>query len=158
MATPAEVFGVLDFLKAQLDAAAFAEFKDRVMNSARRLDGVPREKVLATNLPCPVLVDGRCSAYAARPFNCRAYHSLDRDACQQSFDDPDNPALKHPQYGAVARVHEGAQAGHIAGLADAGYDHTQYELVTALAEALDDPEARKRFDQRGRAFERPSPV
>jgi Fe-S-cluster containining protein len=158
MATPAEVFGVVDFLKAQLDPASFAAFRDRVADTARRLVGLPRAQVLATNLPCPVLVDGRCSAYAARPFNCRAYHSLDRDACQQSFDNPADTTLNHPQYGAVARVHEGVQAGHVAGLADAGFDSKQYELVTALAEALDDPQARERFDRRARAFERPSPV
>lgn len=158
MATPAEVFGVMDYLASELDDTAFAAFRGRVIETARRLAELPREKVLATNLPCPVLVDGRCSAYAARPFNCRAYHSLDRDACQQSFDNPADPTLNHPQYSAVARVHEGVQAGHIAGVADAGYDATQYELVTALAEALEDPAARVRFDSRERAFERPSPV
>ncbi len=158
MATPAEVFGMIDFLKNQLDAAAFDVFRNRVLQTARRLDEVPRAQVLATNLPCPVLVDGRCSAYAARPFNCRAYHSLDREACQASFDNPADTSLNHPQYGAVARVHEGVQAGYIAGVADAGYDAMQYELVTALAEALEDPGARQRYEQRGRAFARPSPV
>lgn len=158
MATPAEVFGLLDYLRETLDEAAFAAFRERVRETDARLAGLDKKQVLATNLPCPVLVDGRCSGYAARPLNCRSYHSLDLGACQASFDDPANPALDHPQYAAVARVHEGAQAGYIAGLADAGYDDGQYELVTALAEALDDPAARQRFDQRGRPFRRPSPV
>ena len=158
MATPAEVFGLLEYLQATLDAEAFAAFQARVVAAAARLAGVAPAQILATNLACPVLVDGRCSGYAARPFNCRAYHSLDRDACQQSFDAPADAALNHPQYAAVARVHEGVQAGHVAGLADAGFDHQQYELVTALAEALADPDARTRFERRGRAFTRPSPV
>ena len=157
-ATPAEVFGLLDYLRSAFDGDWFASFRARVAEAGARLAGLTRAEVLATNLPCPVLVDGRCAGYAARPLNCRAYHSLDRDACQRSFDNPGDPALGHPQYGAVARVHEGVQAGFAAGVRAAGFDASEVELVTALAEALDDEEAAGRFGRGERAFRRQSPV
>lgn len=158
VATPVEVFGLLDYLRSAFDADGFAAFRARVAAAAKRLTGLSRDAVLATNLPCPVLVDGRCSAYAARPLNCRAYHSLDRTACERSFAAPTDASLGHPQYAAVARVHEGVQAGFARGLSDAGYDASEVELVTALAEALDDEDAAARFARGERAFRRQSPV
>lgn len=157
MATPAEVFGLLDYLRQSLDADAFAAFEARVAAAAERIAGLDREQLLATNLACPVLVDGRCAGYPARPFNCRAYHSLDRSACERSFAEPSDPTLGHPQYTQVTRANEGLQSGFIAGLGEAGYDNRQVELVGALAEALADPEARRRFLARGPAFLRESP-
>lgn len=158
MVTPVEVFGLLNYLAANLSTEQFAAFKRRVAEASRKLSELEHRQVLTTNIPCPVLVDGRCSGYAARPLNCRSYHSLDRDACEKSFENPADFSLKHPQFTAVAHVHEGAQSGFIAGLGEVGYDNNQYELVIALQEALDDPEAHVRFRHGKKAFLRNSPV
>jgi Fe-S-cluster containining protein len=158
MATAAEVFGLVDYLESTLSAADFAAFRQRVEAAQERIAGLPKDAVLTTNIACPVLVEGRCSGYAARPFNCRSYHSLDRDACQRAFDHPTDTSLGHPQYAAVARVHEGIQGGFIASLAEAGYDSAQRELVSALHEVLNDAAARKRFQDRATPFLQPSPV
>lgn len=152
MATPAEVFALIEYLQRTLDAEAFAAFRERALATAKTVGALPDERLLTTNVACPVLVDGRCSGYAARPLNCRGYHSLSVAACQASFDAPEDLSLGHPQYGAVARVHEGAQGGYIEGLSDAGYDAEQYELATALAEALTDPDAHARFARGEKAF------
>ncbi len=146
MVTPVEVFGLLDFMQARFTEEEFGEFRQRLRKSAERVRLVPGDRLLSVNIPCPVLVNGQCSAYAARPFNCRSYHSLDRDACQRSFENPERPGQGHPQFSKVARVHESCQAGLLKQTAEAGYDSRQYELVTALEEALDDLEARRRFE------------
>jgi Fe-S-cluster containining protein len=150
--TPVEVFGLLDYLRDALGDAAFADFTGRVAATAATVRALPRQDLLAVNLPCPVLVDGRCSAYPARPLNCRAYHSLDRTACEASFADPANMQLDHPQYAAVARVHEGIQGGFAAGMRECGLDAATRELVTALDEALSDGDARARFLRGENAF------
>jgi hypothetical protein len=158
MATPAEVYGLLDYLAGTLSPQAFAEFRERVAAARARIMALPAAEVLTTNLACPLLVDGHCSGYAARPLNCRSYHSLDLAACQRAFERPTDTSLGHPQYAAVARVHEGLQGGFIEGQAESGYDSAQHELVTALDEALSDPEARSRFLAGKQAFRTPSPV
>lgn len=150
--TPVEVFGLLDHLRANATPEAMATLSARMEQAAAQVHALAPAQRLATNIACPVLVEGRCSAYSARPFNCRAYHSLDLAACEASFANPEDPSLGHPQDAAVARVHEGTQAGFMQALRGAGLDAGQYELATALAEAMADPAARRRFEAGGQAF------
>lgn len=158
MATAPEVFALLDYLASSLDEAAFEAFAERVAAADRALRALPSEAVVTTNLACPVLVDGRCSGYPARPLNCRAYHSTSRQACEDSFNHPEDLERGHPELTALAHVHQGGQAGFIGALEQAGYDARQYELVTALAEALHDPDARRRMNDGETVFLHPLAV
>lgn len=144
-AMPAEVFGVLAYLRRQLTAAALTATAARIRDTAQRLHALRREALLTVNVACPLLDSaGACTAYPARPFNCRAYHSLDVRACEESFEDPSNLALGHPQSALLGAIHAGAQEGLRDSLRAGGADITQYELVTALAEVLDDPDCERR--------------
>lgn len=145
MATPAEVLGLVQYMKQQMQAEAFAAAVARIAATAARLHSLPPDRLLLTNVACPMLAEGACTAYAARPLNCRAYHSLDYNACLSSFLEPDDASLAHPQSAPEARVHEGVQLGLMDVLRSAGVDSRQYELVTALDEALKDPQAAERF-------------
>ncbi len=111
--------------------------------------------MLTTSLPCPALIDGQCSGYAGRPLNCRSYHSLSREACEDSFRHPDDLERGHPQLRAVAAVHVCAQAGFQRALQAHRQDARQFELVTALSEALEDEQSRDRFERGETAFVRP---
>ncbi|MDZ7792044.1 MAG: YkgJ family cysteine cluster protein [Xanthomonadales bacterium] len=158
MATAPEVFALLDYLRSTLDAEAFAAFRQRVAATDRQLRGLPRDEILRTNLACPALVDGRCSGYAGRPLNCRSYHSLSRAACEDSFEHPEDLEKGHPEIRALAQVHQGGQAGFSAALARSGLDNRQYELATALAQALNDPDARRRMSAGEPVFSNPLEV
>lgn len=155
MATPIEVFALLDYLAGNLSEDDLASLTERVRETDRRLRTIEPGQILTTNIPCPVLVDGSCSAYAGRPLNCRSYHSLSREACETSFENPTDLSLGHPQLTALARIHEGAQAGLLMAFDQAGRDRRHYELVTAMAEALEDPGCRERFERGEPAFQRP---
>ena len=152
MVNPVEVFALIDFLHEALSREDWEDFCASVAQANQQLRALPADQVLTTNIPCPVLESGRCRGYSARPLNCRSYHSLSREACEASFNDPGNLDLGHPQLTALAQVHAGGQGGFVAALNEAGFDSRQYELVSALAEALDDPEARNRFGDREQAF------
>lgn len=152
MATPVEVFAVLDYAEQTLDAKAHEAFLARLGSAEDKLRALPEDSILLTNIACPLLVDGCCSIYPARPLNCRSYHSVSRQACEVSFNNPHDLSLGHPQYTAVAKVNEGLQSGFIRGFADQGLDKRQYELVTALAEAVADPQCRERYQRGEQAF------
>lgn len=56
-----------------------------------------KSKLLVLNLPCPFLINSKCSIYEIRPFTCRQYHSRDVRACEKSFQNPKLLHLQHPQ-------------------------------------------------------------
>lgn len=147
MATPAEVLGLAAYIRGSLADDELVALAARISAAAAHIRALPRERVLATNIPCPLLVDGACGMYPARPLNCRAYHSLEVEACRVSFEHPDDLSLTHPQSAAISRVNEGVQQGFIEAMRGVAVDTGQYELVTALDEALQDPDAGLRFER-----------
>jgi len=49
------------------------------------------DEVLHYKSPCPLLVDGACSAYNARPMACRIYLSMQLESCVEFYKNPRNP-------------------------------------------------------------------
>ncbi len=68
-----------------------AEEKDALMaRVSRSLDlkaGKSQKKLarLRRQLPCPLLMGGRCSIYPVRPLVCRAMHTFEAGACEQEL-------------------------------------------------------------------------
>ncbi|MEJ0005733.1 MAG: YkgJ family cysteine cluster protein [Steroidobacteraceae bacterium] len=87
---------------------------------------------------CAFLVAGECAAYEARPSACAAYHSLSKDPCERSFQDPSLPtstvALRSLQVVAAA-LDDGVSAE----LAAQGLNQAHIELHTAVAALLANP-------------------
>ncbi len=108
------------------------------------------------NITCPLLQDDRCSVYAARPHSCRRHHSQDFATCQFTFDHPtdlESPAAHDRD---LFRTLTAAMQQNIDAYSELGFDHTIYELGTALNEALNDPAGWERWKNRGQAFLRAS--
>ncbi|BBK40594.1 hypothetical protein STVA_06140 [Allostella vacuolata] len=94
------------------------------------------------NLPCPILEDGRCRLYADRPLACRAFASTDLEACRRAFAHEPVP-IPVPRQAMALRgllTRAGEAASRAARLPD-----DQYELIAALAIALDDPAAEEKW-------------
>ena len=152
---PVEVFGVVDYLRLKLSPDAHAEARERIRLAAAEVRARPGHDMFTVNIPCPLLgPDGACTVYPARPLNCRAYHSLDVGACRASFENPTDLSLGHPQSNLLANLHGGSQEGLRDSLQAGGYEITQYELATALEEALDDPGCAERHAAGEPAFTR----
>lgn len=108
------------------------------------------------NVPCPLLREGRCSIYAARPHSCRRHHSLDFSACQFTFDHPKDLAAPAAHDRDLFRALSEVMQLNIETYAGAGFDPTIYELGTALHEALHDPSSWERWRHHAQAFLRAS--
>jgi Fe-S-cluster containining protein len=95
-----------------------------------------------TPMPCALLgEDGACGVYEDRPSNCRRYHSLRRSDCENSFFQP-NDLNSRVRLSTPLLVASAAQAmGFRKAIGERGIDTTNYELHTALREALADPAA-----------------
>ncbi|MDA1133120.1 MAG: YkgJ family cysteine cluster protein [Proteobacteria bacterium] len=92
-----------------------------------------------SRLACALLKDGKCTAYADRPFSCRGANSFDAEDCRQMLDGN----RKLTTYPHQRDIWFTIGRSLTAGIEDAGRPESQLELTAALALALahDDPVA-----------------
>ncbi|WP_442964586.1 YkgJ family cysteine cluster protein [Pseudomonas sp. CDFA 610] len=152
VASPVEIFGLIDYLKATLDLSAYRAFEQRVRAAADIVRSLSTEEHLRTNVACPALQDSKCIAYAARPLRCRGHHSWDAQICINEHKNPEvvlGPVTHLPGRALVSGAHID---GFEIALTQNGYDAGAYELISALREAIVDSECKNRFNRRERAF------
>jgi Fe-S-cluster containining protein len=147
-----EVLLIADCVRSHFSTDQQTALSDRLRKHVATVSPLTTDEHHTTNISCPLLDGSRCSVYSARPFPCRAYHSLDVSSCQYSFDHPHDTQECRPQiedlesaWLEMAGLANGAFAKH-------GYDRTGYELGSALFAALTNPAAPRRFHQRKKAF------
>jgi hypothetical protein len=100
---------------------------------------------------CPLLVDGRCSVYAARPMSCRGWNSLDVSGCEAHFLDPSR-GVHVPIYGPQYQINACIQDGMATGLGAAGLQCDRVELAEALGVSLEVADAAQRWLRGDRIF------
>lgn len=106
-----------------------------------------RSTATATASPspmCPLNVDGKCTVYAARPLNCRKWHSFAESACRRLFRDGDRttPIPRSP-----ARADESGLVWQsaVAAFSLLGVDIHELDLVPTLALILADAHTTPRY-------------
>jgi hypothetical protein len=138
-----EVVRIVEYLRQRLSGEEFAALRERVVRldeQRRGVRGVPRSEA---RLPCALLVDHRCAAYAVRPLTCRGFNSSDAARCERFVRSPGRTDLPlyTPQMRLAAFVLDGLRAG----LSEAGLKGDRVELTAALRIALEVPGAAERF-------------
>lgn len=140
-----EVFSILDFMDRELRLTEQARVRSEIAANSELLRGLSDLERMQRNVKCPFLVAGRCSIYAARPQTCRNYHATDATGCQASYERPDDIEID-PEFAPLVYQSGGAHVDAFSSaLEQRGYDVRAYELSTALAVAIADPESRARF-------------
>lgn len=86
----------LELLAAFIEANFSEQEKNEIKQKAREKQTVLANKtgddLLNSKHPCPLLKDGACSAYLARPMACRIYLSTDVETCLHFYNKPDDPS------------------------------------------------------------------
>jgi Fe-S-cluster containining protein len=91
--------------------------------------------------PCPILRDGSCSIYSARPLACRAAASVDASVCQRAYIELTDEQIPLPMpYMLIGSGYRLALAGAIK---RAGLWHRAIELNSGLEVALSNDEAER---------------
>ena len=121
------------------DAAAD---RQRIAAAAAATRGVPADQRARDRRPCALLLDGRCTAYDARPLLCRAGNSLDAAACEAGFGDP---GIVIPASAIPLRLKDAHMLALVAALRAAALDARAYELNHALTVALPSADAEQRW-------------
>jgi hypothetical protein len=106
--------------------------------------------------PCPLLIDGACSAYGMRPFACRALFSPDAALCEQGFAAPGGTAVLVPSLTWPRFLSIGYVTGQLAAMNDLGLAGHLTVLRSALAVLREDEAALGRWLAGADIFPRPA--
>lgn len=123
------------YIRTKKDADFLSLLLSRIADyrvSTDHLQGM--ERVLA-QVACPLLVNGLCSVYTARPATCRAYHSFDVSACERDSRDPESGPrvpMSNTRRSAVGAI----ASGNSRALKSLKLDIRDLEFVPALGIAL----------------------
>lgn len=151
---PVEAFRLAIWLRARLTAARLDAVLGRLRHNVAvtaALGGIEARK--RANLPCALLDDaGRCSAYEARPAQCRRCHSTRLATCESMYTNPDDGALESPMDPVVAHNAAVVVAQNRNALREAGLDAEPVDLNHALLGALETPKAWRRWRDGKKAF------
>jgi hypothetical protein len=129
-----ELLRVLEYVRSTFDAESISALQARVQRYVDLLEGRSFNELVDDSVPCPLLIDGRCSVYALRPLVCRGYNSTDVDACREAHRDS---TVLVPTFSVLKDVTDGATVGVAQGLEDLGCNPALVDLGTALHLALD---------------------
>jgi Fe-S-cluster containining protein len=147
-----QVLLIADFIRSNFSPNQQAALTDRLRKHVATVSPLTTLEHYTTNIPCPLLDGSRCSVYYVRPLACRAYHSLDVSSCQYTFDHPHDTQEKCPQIEDLESAWQNMVALANRAFAEHDYDRTDYELGSALFEALTNPATSRRFHQGKKAF------
>jgi hypothetical protein len=150
---PHEAFAIAAWLRRHFTPAQIEGVVERLRDNVARTEAIGTEGRKRTNIACALLgPDGTCSAYEARPAQCRRYHSLRVESCAEFHANPANETLESPLHPALA--HNAAviitQAQHA--VRAAGLDAENVDFNLALLAALENPKAWRRWKDGKKPF------
>jgi Fe-S-cluster containining protein len=138
-----EVLRIADYLRRTLAPADLEALCERVLRLDEQRRALAGDRWAAGRLPCPLLVEERCSVYPVRPLTCRGYNSSDAYRCERSY--KSRSPVEVPRYAPQQAVATFTLDGLRAGLAEAGLKADLLELTAALRMALELPDAAERW-------------
>ena len=154
---PHEAFTLAAWLRQHFDAERLAKVIVKLEENAARTRALGTEGRKRSNLPCALLGDdGACTAYEARPAQCRRFHSVRVETCKASYANPADDSIEAPLHPAVAHNASVIIAQAERALRAAGHDPDAVDMNLALLEALGNPKAWRRWRDGKKAFVGPS--
>lgn len=138
-----EVLRIAAYLRQTLAPEQLRATLARVNERAEQRQALRPDRRSRAALPCPLLVENRCSVYPVRPLTCRGYNSTDARQCERSLE-PGSQAVV-PSYGPQQRICTFVLDGMRAGLAESRLDGELLELTAALRIALSEADAAERW-------------
>lgn len=131
------------YLVAYLSENCTSDEISSLLIRARHADdithGMSEEEWCRADIACPLLVNGKCMAYAARPLECRGYRSFDESACKNILKNPSNWSV--PLDLGCYAIYKNIQAGLISAAGEVGLPFEVLELTAALVTAMETDDA-----------------
>lgn len=114
----------------------------RIRDMSMRVRGLDWRARIALRAPCPMLSDGACAIYDARPLSCRGFASFSAETCKRAYEALSDEVMIPPPY---ANVRSALESALRAALKACELPTVSYELTSALSTALDSADAEARW-------------
>lgn len=138
---PPEAFRIAEIVSGGRPAGIDAR---TVRARAAPLIGLTPAARIGRKLPCPLLADGMCSVYAARPLVCRQTTSLSLPDCLEEFEGTD--PLGRIEISSAHLAHaSNAHVVLLGAMYAAGLPTAAYELGALLDAVLEEPDCEARW-------------
>ena len=119
-------------IKESLNSGQLTDLVKKAEAKFNKTSELTEDEVLKFKSACPLLVDGACSFYAARPMACRIYLSTKLETCLEFYKNPQNemnfPALIDFPLRAGRMMNEGFRAA----LKEYGVDTAEFRFEEGL--------------------------
>jgi Fe-S-cluster containining protein len=119
-------------INSKFSEKELGELAERTKAKSAKTSVLTEEEVLKFKSPCPLLINGSCSAYEARPMACRIYLSTQLESCIEFYKHPENednfPALIDFPLRAGQMLNEGFSAA----LKEIGIETAEFRLEMGL--------------------------
>ncbi|MCU4157643.1 YkgJ family cysteine cluster protein [Carboxylicivirga sp. A043] len=103
------------FIQLNMSEEEQKEVLQKAFDNYQKRGRLSQEELERSKLPCPLLNNGACSAYVARPMACRIYLSMSEESCKNYHDHPEDeknyPALLEFPLRAGQMMNEGFTEG-----------------------------------------------
>lgn len=123
-------------IKVRFSPENVSKLQETVEAKCTATSKMNEEEILKYKSPCPLLENGACSIYEARPMACRIYLSTKLETCLEFFRHPENeqnyPALIEFPLQAGRMMNE----GFMAALKESGIEIAEFRLEVGLGIAL----------------------
>jgi Fe-S-cluster containining protein len=139
-----EVLRLVSFIRQKFSREQADSLAKRLRMAAGVVQKMNDFERLFAKLPCPLLKDGNCSVYEARPLVCRGYNSYNWVPCAHELKHP-RSSTTVPHDEAQRDTHSDVLDGLIAGLKEGELYSEPLELIAALHIALDEPDLAERW-------------
>lgn len=131
-----EIHYLSEYIKSTFPEEKRTDALQKAIQKNKHVSQLSESQMLQYKSACPLLINGACSAYAARPMACRIYLSTKLETCLEFFHHPDNeanfPALLDFPLIAGKMMNEGFSAA----LKEHGIETAEFRLEEGLSIAL----------------------
>lgn len=152
VADAVEVFSMAEYVKSHLDQLQINDIIESAKRNIEEARNLNHEEQATINQKCPLLMDNVCVVYPVRSIKCRNFHATDDSSCRASYENPKDLSILNNSIPALYIAATGSGDGFMRALHTHGYDDRIYDLNAAFIEVLENPDCKRRYDAKKRAF------
>ena len=142
---PYEVLCIVNYINNNLSRNERGEIIERAVQKDNVTRHMKVQEFLSYKDPCPLLKNGACMVYQARPMACRTYLSSSSSGCRNEYDNPKDIDIFPDLYEFTIRAGRMMNEGISAYLIEKQIFPTEWQIESSLHTAFSEDQAFERW-------------